>query len=165
VVVGFRELPLNLTLTLPLELLALPLPLPLSPTLDPIPNPSPNPNPYFNPNPITPTRTHDSNLNQTGQQAGNLYFELNNALRERGPGRVALLQLWGGFLYYLLSGLAKLENTQGVVYRGYPDKAKVEQQYQLGRPIQWGAFSSTAWDASTAKLFTDRDSGVILKLT
>ena len=36
---------------------------------------------------------------------------------------------------------------------------------QVGRPIQWGAFSSTAWDASTAKLFTDRDSGVILKLT
>ena len=122
----------------------------LTPTLTPSPQPLP----------------HDSNLNQTGQQAGNLYFELNNALRERGPGRVALLQLWGrGFLYYLLSGLAKLENTQGVVYRGYPDKAKVEQQYQLGRPIQWGAFSSTAWDASTAKLFTDRDSGVILKLT
>ena len=36
---------------------------------------------------------------------------------------------------------------------------------QVGRPIQWGAFSSTAWDASTAKLFTDRDSGVIPKLT
>ena len=97
-IVGFRELRLNLTLTLPLELLALPLPLPLSPTLDPIPNPSPNPSPHSNPNPITPTLPHDSNLNQTGQQAGNLYFELNNALRERGPGRVALLQLWGGFL-------------------------------------------------------------------
>ena len=51
------------------------------------------------------------------------------------------------------------------MYRGYPDKAKVEEQYKMGRPIQWGAFSSTAWDASTAKLFTDRDSGVIFKLT
>ena len=73
--------------------------------------------------------------------------------------------MWGGFLYYLLSGLDKLADTKDVVYRGYPDKPKVEQQYQVGRPIQWGAFSSTAWDASTAKLFTDRDSGVIPKLT
>ena len=78
---------------------------------------------------------------------------------------MGLLQQWGGFLYYLLSGLAKLENTSGVVYRGYPDKPKVEEQYQVGRPIQWGAFSSTAWDASTAKHFTDKHSGVIFKLT
>ena len=41
-------------------------------------------------------------------------------------------------LYYLLSGLAKLENTSGVVYRGYPDKAKVEQQYQVGEPTPQG---------------------------
>ena len=94
----------------------------LTPTLTPSPQPLP----------------HDSNLNQTGQQAGNLYFELNNALRERGPGRVGLLQLWGGFLYYLLSGLAKLENTSGVVYRGYPDKAKVEEKYQVGEPTPQG---------------------------
>ena len=51
---------------------------------------------------------------------------------------MGLLQLWGGFLYYLLSGLAKLENTQGVVYRGYPDKAKVEEKYQVGEPTPQG---------------------------
>ena len=41
-------------------------------------------------------------------QAGELYYELNCALRQRGGvERAAALQLWGGFLYYLLSGLAK----------------------------------------------------------
>ena len=85
--------------------------------------------------------------NQSGERDGNLYYELNKSLRERGAqGRTALLQLWGGFLYYLLSGLAKLANTTGVVYRGYPDKNKVEEQYKMGRPIQWGAFSSTSPD-------------------
>ena len=104
--------------------------------------------------------------NQSGEQTGNLYYELNNALRKRtAQGRVALLQLWGGFLYYLLSGLAKLTDTTGVVYRGYPDKAKVEEQYQLGRPIQWGAFSSTSTDVAAAKVFTDKHSGVMFKLT
>ena len=103
---------------------------------------------------------------QTGEQSGNLYYELNNALRQRSAGgRATLLQLWGGFLYYLLSGLDKLADTKDVVYRGYPDKHKVGQQYQVGRPIQWGAFSSTSRDASTAKHFTDKHSGVIFKLS
>merc|ERR1719424_347992 len=103
--------------------------------------------------------------NQSSTPPGNLYYELNNALRQRGAGRAALLQLWGGFLYYLLSGLAKLTDTAGVVYRGYPDKAKVEEQYQVGRPIQWGAFSSTSTATNTAKAFTDKHSGVMFKLT
>ena len=51
------------------------------------------------------------------------------------------------------------------MYRGYPDKAKVEEQYQLGRPIQWGAFSSTSTDVAAAKVFTDKHSGVMFKLT
>jgi hypothetical protein len=50
------------------------------------------------------------------------------------------------------------------VYRGYPDKAKVEEQYKMGRPIQWGAFSSTSLDVAAAKQFTDKHSGVLFKL-
>ena len=51
--------------------------------------------------------------NQSGAQEGNLYFELNRALRQRGgQGRAAALQLWGGFLYYLLSGLSKLPDPR-----------------------------------------------------
>ena len=77
--------------------------------------------------------------NQSGAQEGNLYFELNRALRQRGgQGRAAALQLWGGFLYYLLSGLSKLPDEATVAFRGYPDRATVERQYQVGRPVQWG---------------------------
>ena len=104
--------------------------------------------------------------NQSGAQRGNLYFELNDALRKRGGAdRAAALQLWGGFLYYLLAGLAKLADVEAVVYRGYPDKAKVAEQYQVGRPIQWGAFSSTSTSVAATKAFTDKASGVIFKLT
>ena len=104
--------------------------------------------------------------NQSVEQDGNLYYELNKSLRERSTqGRTALLQLWGGFLYYLLSGLAKLTDTTGVVYRGYPDKVKVQEQYKMGRPIQWGAFSSTSTDVAAAKLFTDKHDGVMFKVT
>ena len=42
------------------------------------------------------------------------------------------------------------------MYRGYPDKAKVEEQYKMGRPIQWGAFSSTSQDVSVTKQFTNK---------
>jgi hypothetical protein len=99
-------------------------------------------------------------------QAGTLYFELNHALRQRGGvQRTAALQLWGGYLYYLLSGLSKLTDVETVVYRGYPDKAKVVEQYKVGRPIQWGAFSSTSMSVAATKNFTDQEHGVIFKLT
>ena len=76
-----------------------------------------------------------------------------------------MLQLWGGFLYYLFSGFAKVPDTTSVVYCGYPDKNKVEEQYKMGRPIQWGAFSSTSTDVAEAKKFTDKHGGVMFKLT
>ena len=41
---------------------------------------------------------------QSGQQRGQLYFELNAALRTRSAAaRASVLSLWGGYLYYLLS--------------------------------------------------------------
>ncbi len=62
------------------------------------------------------TYTYDS---QSGKAKGQ-----NKALRKRKPDeRKHTLEVWGGFLYYLLSALAKLEDVQTVVYRGYPDKA------------------------------------------
>ena len=103
----------------------------------------------------------------TGEgKEGNLYFELNNALRKRGSAdRATLMDVWGAYLYYLLSGLSKLASTKTIVYRGYPDKAKVQAQYQLGRPIQWGAFSSTSTDIDATKAFTNMEHGVVFKLT
>ena len=79
--------------------------------------------------------TYDTN---DGAQNGQLYFELNRAIRRRdGGGRATALQLWGGYLYYLMSALAKLPDVSTVVYRGCPDKATVAAQYSVGRPVQW----------------------------
>ena len=45
-----------------------------------------------------------------------------------------------------------------------PDKAAVLRQYKEGRPIQWGAFSSTSRRPELASSFTDREKGIIFRL-
>ncbi|CAE8631881.1 unnamed protein product, partial [Polarella glacialis] len=107
--------------------------------------------------------THDA-----GQKQGSLYFELNNCLRERSPeGRAGLMRTWGDFMHYFLKGLSKLEPVSGVVYRGLPEKGAVIAQYKVGRPIQWGAFSSTSRAKEVAKksFAGDKHSAIILKIT
>ena len=107
--------------------------------------------------------THD---NQTGKRAGNLYFELNSMLRERGmEQRAETMKVWGGFMYFFMGALDTLPAYEGVVYRGYPDKQEVVEQYKMGRPIQWGAFSSTTTDTKSARHFTDKTTGVIFKIS
>ncbi len=107
--------------------------------------------------------TYDS---QSSKNEGQLYYELNKALRKRKPDeRKQTLEVWGGFLFYLLSALSKLEDVQTVVYRGYPDKATVVEKYKVGRPIQWGAFSSASRDVAVTKQFMNKANGVIFKLT
>lgn len=99
-------------------------------------------------------------------QEGELYYELNMALRKRKDDeRKQTLATWGGFLFYLLSALSKLEDVETVVYRGYPDKAMVVKEYKVGRGIQWGAFSSASRSVDSARKFTNKADGVIFKLT
>ena len=50
--------------------------------------------------------TYDSS---TGNREGNLYYELNQDLRKRGVSeRAALINTWGGYLYYLLKALEQV---------------------------------------------------------
>ena len=44
-------------------------------------------------------------------------------------------------------------------------QATAVAQYKPGRPIQWGAFSSTSTDFDATKSFTDLATGVIFKIT
>ena len=106
--------------------------------------------------------SHDSGAGQ----AGNLYFELNKALRKRDKeDRAALIDGWGGYMHYMMGAMAKLPRVEGVCYRGYPDKATAIAQYKAGRPIQWGAFASTSTDFGAAKSFTNQVTGIIFKIT
>ena len=47
-------------------------------------------------------------------------------------------------MYYMMQGLAQLPDFSGVCWRGYNhgSKADILSQYKVGRPIQWGAFTS-----------------------
>ena len=76
-----------------------------------------------------------------------------------------MMRTWGAYVHYLLRALGRLPNVVGVVYRGFPDKGAVEREYKPGRPIQWGAFTSTTTNFAAAKGFTDRVQGVIFKIT
>jgi hypothetical protein len=100
------------------------------------------------------------------EQAGSLYFELNNALRSRGKdGHAALMDGWGVYMHYITTALARLPRVEGVCYRGYPDKTDTLAQYTMGRLIQWHAFSSTSTDFASTKGFTNQATGVIFKIT
>jgi len=106
--------------------------------------------------------TYDFN---TGAKEGQLYYALNQGLRSRDfKSRGAVLSVWGGYLYYLMAALEKLPSLKMHVYRGHPDKAAVLRQYKEGRPIQWGAFSSTSRRPQLASSFTDREKGIIFRL-
>ena len=44
----------------------------------------------------------------------------------------------------MMTGLEKLPDFKGVCWRGYNHgtKSDILKQYKIGRPIQWGAFTS-----------------------
>ena len=108
--------------------------------------------------------THDLG---TGQREGNLYYELNSMLRKRMPAeRSVLLEVWGDYMHYMMTGLEKLPDYRGECWRGYNHgtRAQILEQYAVGRPIQWGAFTSVTTDKSAAKAFAP-ETRVIFKIT
>ena len=70
----------------------------------------------------------------------------------------------GGYMFFMMAAMELLPNFAGVVYRGFPGRSTVESKYKIGRPIQWGAFTSTTTDFAAAKNFTDPNKGVIFKI-
>jgi serine/threonine protein kinase len=93
-----------------------------------------------------------------------LYYQLNHQLRDRSGDQQQLLQVWGAYVYFMLTAMQLLPDFKGFVYRGFPGKSTVLEQYQVGRPIQWGAFTSTSKNFDATKGFTDQHTGVIFKI-
>ena len=114
--------------------------------------------------------THDLQ-DPDGLRAGNLYYEMNRVLRDRTPaGRAAMMANWGIAVHYLLKGLNMLPDVDGFVYRGFAHTGDEEKQrllshYRNGRPIQWGAFTSTSQGIEMARSFAaSTATGVIFKI-
>lgn len=113
--------------------------------------------------------THDLRLpdDEEGNpvKAGNLYFELNNALRARdAASRRAMMNTWGPYVHYTLRGLGKLPDFAGLVYRGVP--SRVESDYTITRSVKWTAFISCTTSLDAAKEFIGgSDDGVIFRIT
>lgn len=101
--------------------------------------------------------THDLRL-PGGQKRGNLYYELNKALREQAPAQVA--QAWGTFVHFAVRGLAKLPRFPHSTLRAVRDVSpQLISSYYIGMPIQWRSFLSTTTSESTTNSMLEGASG------
>ena len=98
----------------------------------------------------------------TEDGSDNLFVILNNVLRERNGVKIAKLK---PFLYYLMSGLTKLEGVDTTVYRGIPSSSLsvIQEKYIRGSEIHWSGFTSTTTSLHTAKIFA-KGNGIIFRI-
>ncbi len=82
----------------------------------------------------------------------NLYYVLNEVLRERNPQKIKSLQ---PYLWYLMTGLSELPAVEATVFRGVPFLAMdlIKQHYSQGVDVHWSAFTSTTTNINKAKSF------------
>lgn len=102
-----------------------------------------------------------------GRKDGNVFYEMNRQLRDKtAAGRRALMNTWGPCVSYTLQGLWELEDFEGDCFRGFPasDKDDILLHYKRGRPIQWGAFTSTTTVEARAREFAGFG-GVVFKIS
>jgi len=79
---------------------------------------------------------------------------LNYAMVKRDA---EMLNHWTAFIFFLVSGLNKLDNTEAVVYRAI-DKplSQLSNRYKLGSKICWVSFTSTSLDMNIMKNFMNK---------
>ncbi len=93
----------------------------------------------------------------------NLYYVLNEVLRERSPQKMKPLQ---PFLAYLMSGLGALPSVNATVFRGVPVSAMdiIKRNYVQGVEIHWSAFTSTTTNLKKARQFGQGKEGIIMRI-
>lgn len=60
---------------------------------------------------------------------------------------------WQGYMHFLDSSLAKLDDVNTTVFRGIPDKVIIEKSYVKGTHVQFSAYTSTSSNIHKAKEF------------
>ncbi len=99
---------------------------------------------------------------ESGDKKNNIYYALNEVLRENDPKKVEKLL---PFLSYLMSGITKLPPVKATVYRGIPNTSMgmIKEKYQDGLNIHWSGFTSTTNNIERAKRFADAG-GIIFRI-
>ncbi len=92
----------------------------------------------------------------------NIYFILNEVLREKDPPKVERMK---PLLTYLISGLTTLPPVKATVYRGIPSTSMkvIEEKYGGGVNVQWSGFTSTTKQIERAKKFA-KENGIIFRI-
>jgi len=99
-------------------------------------------------------------LGYGGQASENFFFQLNDILRRRLNEEMKAIL---GYLHFILSGLRKLGDFKGTVFRGNNSAEIVGQEYTMGRQIFWSGFTSTTTDLAAALSFAGGN-GVVFRI-
>jgi len=104
--------------------------------------------------------THDLYKNGTKEQ--NFYYQLNEMLRRRNNEE---MNVWSGYLYFILSALKKFPDVTTTVFRGIPANCKegIQKNYKQNRPIHWSGFSSATKEEEIAKTFAGPN-GILFRI-
>lgn len=92
----------------------------------------------------------------------NIYFVMNEVLREKDPSKVEKMK---PLLAYLISGFTKLPPVKATVYQGIPSASMklIEGKYGGGINVQWSGFTSTTKQIERAKKFA-KENGIIFRI-
>jgi len=87
----------------------------------------------------------------------NVYRTLNTLLAKRD---IKKLELFKPFLYTLITGLGKLPNFVGTVFRALDSPiSRLSKQYRAGSEVVWIAFTSTSKNKDMLTTFGKKDKG------
>lgn len=88
-----------------------------------------------------------------GKKEFNPYFVINKALVAR---KLAIVQPWKDFVWYLTAGLSKLPDFKGTVYRAIDIPVSSNpKQYIRGKVVVWVSFTSTSQEQTKINGFYD----------
>ena len=106
--------------------------------------------------------------NLSSVQVGQLYFEVNQAMRAMAKAdlawRIWAFKAWGSYVKCLCSALQKIPVRSGTVYRGWPMLLEdMERSFFRGRRLTFGAFTSVSHGAAAAARMAGPN-GLVLKI-
>jgi len=102
---------------------------------------------------------YELSLNSSNEE--NFFFQINEIIRRCDATEMSKIC---DYLYYLFSGLRKLQPWQGVVYCSYTDAASINTKYVQGSEVRYEMFHHCTDCLEKAKMAAG-PTGAVVKLT